>query len=716
MAHANCLRPAMVSAIACLLLGAQTSMSQTVSLSSPGGNVSAQVKVVAGQLTYNLVRDGVTVIEDSRMGITVNSANLGLNPIFGTPTTTVINQTYASNAGVHATTVNYCNETTLPVIAGGRNYNLVLRLYDDGLAYRYVVPGSGTQTVNGESTSWKLPQDSMVYYQNNTAAYEGDSYKATAQSIGATYTYLGTTSPLNIGGPFTAKLPNNGGYVAITEGALYKYSGMTYKSAGTGTRTFNAQFEDNASGWSVTGTVTTPWRLAITSQNLNGLVNSDMVANVNPAPSTSTDWSFVKPGRSVWSWWSNSSSPRDYNTQIRFIDQAAQLGFQYTLLDEGWEQMANLDTLLSHASSKNVGVWVWKSNGAWSTDTSSNSFFNWCKTKGIKGVKIDFMDSESRDKIVWYEQTLQAAAKFGIMVNFHGANKPTGESRQYPNEMTREGIKGLEHSRDWYWFHGANNTTMPFTRFLAGAGDFTPCTLDPAHLPYMSFAHQLATTIVFTSPVTHWADDPSKYLTEDPANRHLDVLKYIPTMWDETVVLPGSEPMSLAAYARRTGADWFIGVLNGELPAVKNLNFDLTFLTPGTHYKAILLKDNLSTNVAFLRQDKDAQGNALVLSAADALNFAIRGDGGFVARLIALTPGDANADGKVDVGDLGVLGANYGGSGKKWVTADFNDDGQVDVGDLGILGANYGQTTASQVPEPATLSLLVLGLLGLRRR
>lgn len=714
------LLPACAACLAAVLLSAPATLpAQTVNLASPGGAIVAEVKIVAGRLTYNLRRDGQTVLEDSALGVTVDGVDLGLNAVLGTPTVTEIHETYVSTGGVHASAVNHCREMTLPVTAGGRQYSLVLRAYDDGLAYRYVVPGQGTRTVAGEASSWKLPAGATAYYQwdstsstGATTNYEGDPRRLAVELLDThAQNHLGRTIPLNIGGPVTVKLPG-GGYAAITEGALYDYSGMTLKPAGLNTRTLRAQFEDDAGGFTVSGTVTTPWRITMAAADLNGLVNSDIVHNVSPPPDPGRDWSFVRPGRAVWSWWADGNSPRSASAQRAYIDHAAALGFEYVLIDEGWPSMSTtaFDGVLDHARQKGVGVWVWKANGSWSTQTGPGSFYAWCNDKGIVGVKIDFMDSESKAKIDWYEQTLQAAAAHGIMINFHGANKPAGESRTYPNEVTREGVKGLEHYRNWYWYHGTNNATLPFTRFLAGHADFTPCTLDPGHLPYQSFAHQLATTILFTSPLQHWADDPANYRDEDPANRHLDVLTHIPTMWDQTLVLDGSEIMELAAFARRQDRDWFIGVVNG-LPDGRTLPIDLAFLE-GPMYKAILLSDNPSNRHAFVRTEQ-------LVGPSDALSAVLRGDGGFVAWLIALDAGDANADLRVDLEDLAALAAHWNGPGG-WRQGDFDGDGAVTLRDLAMLATSWNQGVPAgeamafeaalaqfpAIPEPATALLL----------
>jgi alpha-glucosidase len=218
-------------------------------------------------------------------------------------------------------------------------------------------------------------------------------------------------------------------------------------------------------------------------------------------------------------------------------------------------------------------------------------FFKRCKDAGAVGVKIDFMDSESKDRIDFYTGVLQDAAQAKLMINFHGANKPTGEDRTWPNEMTREGIRGLEYNK-WDALPPDHYASLPFTRFLAGHGDFTPCTFNPRSLKGTTVTFQLATAVIYTSPVINWADNPNFYL-ESPA---LELIKRIPSVWDQTIVLPGCKIGELAGFARRKGNDWFIGVINGSNNK-QEFGFDLSFLGK-SNYKAMIARDKTGERTA----------------------------------------------------------------------------------------------------------------------
>lgn len=595
-----------------------------VALTSPGGTIKASIRVIPGnRLSYQVERVGRTVIEWSPLGIVVDELDLGLGTeLAGEPVLAAIRESYPI-FGNHAMALNDCRSALIPLLHAPSKtaWKLELRVADDGMAFRYLIPSVGPRTIGGEASGFKLPKAARVFYQTNTLNYEGAIQNAMSEDLSGV-----------MGLPVTIKLAE-GGFAALAEAAVYDYSGMTIKAAGD--RTLAALFEDDKS-WrpspSADGFIRSPWRVVMAGETLGDLVNCDLLYNLNPPPSPElfADSSWIKPGRALWSWWSEGTGNPALTR--KYIDAAQRLGFEYVLLDEGWEfwghagldKWGAISDLSAYAGARGVKLWVWKRWKKLGNASYRNEFMAKVRAAGAVGVKIDFMDRESRERINFYEAALTDAARHRLMVNFHGANKPAGESRTYPHELTREGVRGLEYNKGGVTFLPARyNAALPFTRFLAGPGDYTPVTFDPRRMGKTSFAHQLACPLAFLSPLTHWADRPENYLENPATAPALEVIKAMPTVWDQTIVLPGSEIGECAVFARRSGKTWFIGALNSENP--RDLSLALAFLQPG-QYRALLLADHPDANDAFQRSEK-------TLGPADTLPVKMRDGGGFVAML-----------------------------------------------------------------------------------
>ncbi|MEN6578550.1 MAG: glycoside hydrolase family 97 catalytic domain-containing protein [Phycisphaerales bacterium] len=614
----------------CMMAGA-SGQSEGMVVKSPDGRLAMWVGVDgAGQLTYRLDREGQAVVAASPLGVTIDGVALGRGVAPGRPERWAVDETYLCR-GVHSKARNYFNGVKVPVAhkPSGRAYTLEVRVFNDGVGFRYVVPGEGKHRVAGEDTAFVLPEGCGVWYQTNTKNYEGIHERAAIEELKQD-TFMGP--------PVIAELPEGGGYVALTEAALFDYSGMTLRAVGGPSRRLAAAFEDDTE-WELEGRIVSPWRVIIVTSDLNGLVNTDIISNLNEPPAVELDGAdWIRPGRGFWHWWSGTMGNWDsvaYDRQAGWVDHAANFGFEYYLIDAGWEETwpkpgkdkwVLLRELTQYASGKKVGIWVWK---RWKTGrtegiemeglddpASRREFFRRCKEAGVAGVKIDYMDSEAKAMVDFYTDVLKDAAVAQLMIDFHGANKPTGESRRYPHEMTREGVRGLEYNK-WSALPAGHYASLPFTRFVAGHGDFTPCTLNPEMLKGTTFAMQLATAVCYTSPVMFYADKPEVYLK----TQAVDVLKAIPSVWDETVVLPGSKIGELAAIARRSGERWFVGIINGG--AARSYSLDLAFLGRA-EYASVQLADAPQRPDDFVRTDAVVRGGTT-------LTVSMTTGGGFVA-------------------------------------------------------------------------------------
>ena len=605
-------------------------LAAVVHLISPNGAVSFDLdRADSGALTYAVSLDRHPVVTPSAIGIVVDGRKLGERVEVGKAEAYAIDESYPWR-GVHTPAVARCRGARIALtdIATRTGWSIDARACDDGAAFRYIVPGeSTTQRVPDEATEFRLPPSAIVWSHDFEGHYEGTHVR---REVAAVPDGLWAAPPLTI------KLPGGAGYASITESALAAYAGMGLR--GDGKNGFAAKLgheqpvsypyrlryrADDVTRLSkpaaIAGTITTPWRVVIAGRTLNALVNADIVHNLAPPPDPKlfADTSWIKPGRAVWRYLDGGENT--YDGLIQFNTLAQRLGFEYHVVEGIWQRWtdAQLRAFMDDAKQKGIGIWLWKSSQMLTTPADQRAFLDQARAVGAVGAKIDFFDHEAKEMIDRYQSLLREAAERRIMLNFHGANKPTGESRTWPNELTRESVLGFEHRGTWPW--GPHNTTLPFTRFLAGPADFTPVVFGDERRKDTSWAHQIATAIVFTSPLLVYGANPESLL----ANPAVDIIKAIPSVWDETIVLPASEIGEVAGFARRSGRTWFVAVLNG--PAARNVTIDLSFLPAGA-YDAIVGRDRSDAAGAIAMERS-------TITSGGSLSVDLRAGGGFIARL-----------------------------------------------------------------------------------
>ena len=536
-------------------------------LHSPSGAVTARLgTTVGGGLYYELDWNGKPLAGRSLMGVVVDGHDYGGTGTLVSPQFSEINEIY-SVPGVKNTSTNHAAVVSTVLSESGRAVATIeARAYDDGFAWRMKINGEGLRHVSRERSTWSLPAGTVWYGERNNAwklkSYAGEFISTAVDSLPQVSTQGPVQAP-----PLVIEVPGRG-YELITEAALINYSGMRLEA--TGGRNLRVNFIEGINGFDVLGTVQTPWRVTLLANDLNQLVNSDLITNLNPPPNRElySDVSYIRPGRSVWRWWSRQTGTPEQ--EMQFIDYAASLGFEYSLIDDGWDNWPDrwreMTAVCAYAKSRGVGVFAWKDyrylsspEGDW---RQLREFFDSAKEAGLAGVKIDFLNAESKDRIDFEHAALTIAAKHKMMIDFHGLQKPTGERRTYPNEISSEAVRGIELNKMAEGpITSAHNTALPFTRLVVGPADYTPLSLTwPGET---TWTHQLATAILFTSPLLVIAEDPEFLLKNADVAVALDFIKSIPSTWDETRVLPQSEIGKLAVIARRKGTTWYIGVLNG---------------------------------------------------------------------------------------------------------------------------------------------------------
>jgi len=603
---------------------------EEINVASPNGKVQFELLHEVEQLSYRVSLNNSPVLEKSQLGIVIDGIELSREVAVKKVAHYQIHEKYPTR-GVHSEAVNSCNgaRISLSHVASKTSYILEVRVFDNGIAFRHIVPGTGKR-VPDETTSFAVPAGSIVWFHDFEGHYEGIHAK---KEIAAVKQGEWAAPPLTI------KLPNSTGYAAITEAALMNYPGMGLQGGEQNTfkavlghalpvsHPFDLRYGKEeakrlAVPAAIDGEITTPWRIVMAGTDLNTLVNCDIISNVSPAPDKKlfpaglqTPW--VKPGRAVWKYLDGGDST--FEGMKEFSRLAGELGFEYNIVEGFWQKWTEdqMRELVDYSRQQKVGVWFWKHSKDLRSPANRENFFALCNRVGVVGAKIDFFDHEAKEIIDLYQALLRNAAEHKIMLEFHGANKPAGESRTWPNEMTREAIRGMEYRS--LQTRGVHNTTLPFTRFLAGHADYTPVHFGERRRE-TSWAHQIATAVIFTSPLLIYGAHPTNIL-QNPA---AELIKSIPSIWDETIVLSLSEIGEMAAFARRSGPRWFVAVMNGG--EAKTVTIPLSFLGGG-NYRALAARDVKDQADAVKVED------ILSIKASDSLSIELRPAGGFVARI-----------------------------------------------------------------------------------
>jgi alpha-glucosidase len=599
-------------------------------IASPNRRIRFNLSSDPARVRYFITLNNQPAIDSSIFSFLLDGIDLTSEVAFGKIERFRIRE-HNLTRGVHSRAVNNCNGARISFehARTKTNYVLEVRVFDDGAGFRFIIPGAGKR-VPDEASTWKLPAGSIVWFHDFEGHYEGIHHQKPIADVKDG----DWAAP-----PLTIKLPEGSGYAAITEAALMNYAGMGLRADGQRgfstvlghalpvSHPFDLRFgKEEARRLSqpaaIDGTITTPWRVIILGPDLNTLVNSDIVDNLSPPPDQTifpqglkTDW--VKPGRAVWRYLDGGENT--FAGIKEFSRLAGQLGFEYNVVEGLWQRWteAQMRELVDYSNQQNVKLWFWKHRRNLNTANEREEFFALLNRVGVAGAKIDFFDHEAKEVIDLYQALLRSAAEHRIMVEFHGANKPAGEARTWPNELTREAIRGLEYRSTT--LRSVHNTTLPFTRFLAGHADYTPVHFGERRRE-TSWAHQIASAIVFTSPLMIYGAHP-QHILDNPA---AGLIRTIPSVWDETIVLPPSEIGEVAAFARRSGDVWFVGIMNALTG--RTLRMPLSFLRTG-RYQAMLVRDQMDDPAAEKVEN-------VTVSRGENLIVRMRAGGGFVGRFM----------------------------------------------------------------------------------
>ncbi|ANW17914.1 glycoside hydrolase family 97 catalytic domain-containing protein [Streptomyces clavuligerus] len=573
-----------------------------------------------GSLTLAVERHGRTVLEPSPLGLLTERADLsrGLRPVSRSSRTVV--ERYRTTTGKSRDRRTRLAETRWGFrTADGTRLDLTVRVAPDGVAYRYTLPDTGaTGTVTGESSAFVLPAGSDSWLGRYRADNENlfTAYPAAAAPTGE---YM-----------MQSLFRTPGGHALIAESGLtgaYAGARLTHTAGSPvyGVRLWDARIAVDG------GRLDTPWRAVITGDPAR-ITRSTLIDDLAPA-SRVRDTSWVRPGPALWTWLAGGRpAGQSLPMQKAYADYAAARGWPYTVVDAGWyfdprqwdvtdpewERNSWIPELVRYGAARGVGVHVWIHYRDLDTAQERERWLPVLHRWGVKGVKIDFMDSESQDRLRWYDEILPATAEHRLLVNFHGSTIPKGMQRTWPHVMTLEGVNGEEKRVNT----AEHLTILPFTRNVIGSMDFTPGSFHrPARPNAASDAGELGLAVLYESGVQNLSGTPESYDARPEARRFLERL---PAAWDETRLLTGA-PGTLAVLARRAGPRWFLGAIQAG-PA-------RTVEVPLRIGRGRWLVETVTDGPSGLRREtRPAHGGAT-------LTLPVVADGGFAATACRWHPG-----------------------------------------------------------------------------
>jgi alpha-glucosidase len=620
-------------------------------LACPDNNL--RLKVDVGQkILYSLDYKSTQLIKPSPISLTLNGNRiLGANPEVVDVKRRSVDEQIIPVVRVKSKVIADKFDEISIEFKGG--FKLIFRAYDDGAAYRFVTDIDGQIEVVAEEATFNFTRNHGIYFPEEQSFQSHSEREYKHLKLGAISDKMFCYVPALVE-------VEDGPKVLITEAGLEDYPGLYLR--GGGNNSLHGKFpayplaERARNDRDVpvtkradfiaktTGRRSFPWRVLIVAEKDGDLIESQMVYKL-ARPCQLDDTSWIKPGKVAWDWWNalnlygvDFRAGINTETYKYYIDFAAKYGIDYIIFDEGWYVLGDLtkvvdgmdmEELFRYAKSKNIGIIPWV---IWKTlddqlDVAMDQFERW----GAKGLKVDFMQRDDQLMVNYYHKIAKETARRHMLVDFHGAYKPTGLRRAYPNVITREGVRGLEHSK---WSTDANpehNLTIPFLRMVAGPMDYTPGAMinaqkqnfKPIFNRPMSMGtrcHQLAMYVVYESPLQMLSDSPSNYLREPEC---MEFLARVPTVWDQTKVLD-AKVADYVLVARKNGDEWYVGAMTDWTG--RELTIDFSFLEPGQHTIDIY-KDGINAD----RFGNDYKKETKTVSNRDKMKIKLAPGGGWAA-------------------------------------------------------------------------------------
>ena len=623
--------------------------SQNYLATSPDKKINVTINN-SEKLTYAVTFNGKDLIQESSLGFEFKnepSMNRGFAVIDHREK--VVNETWKPVVkSKHAVVVNNFSELQLLLHEKSglmRQMELTFRVYNDGVAFRtklFRSEKNGNRQITKELTTFKIPGNPkawVVEYGKYSTSQESEFFERPLSYV-SDKTIAGLPMLLDYG---------NQCWVAITEAVIDNYPafyiGTNGKQNVLTTKLVPLPGEDEAGVKArFNDEVYTPWRVIMVGDNPGKLIESEIVQNLNE-PCSITDPSWIKPGISAWDHWWSGEVKMEMAVIKQYIDFASEMGWPYMLVDWQWygkyavpeaditkeAPQINMAELIRYANTKNVKLILWLYNSDVNRNSAYKKAFPLYQKWGIAGIKIDFMDRDDQDMVNWYHDIIKCAAENHLLVDFHGAYKPDGIIRTYPNMITREGVMGNEYYKFSDKMSPEHNVKLAFTRMLAGQMDYTPGGFlnvtkaeyknqSPA-LVWNTRAAELSKFVIYESPLTVVCDHPDHIVNQPGA----EFLKIVPTTWDDIHFLDGY-PGDFVALAKKTGKDWFVGIMNNS--KMKEVTIKLDFIQSGSLLMEIWA-DADDANVS----PKNLKISSQYVSQGDVITVKMANNGGWVARI-----------------------------------------------------------------------------------
>lgn len=640
------------------------SAQQNLSISSPDGKLKFSLKVTPENISYEVNYKKQPLVENSSLGFSFDNGEFGSNLKVGKVRRKSIDETYELVVGKVSTARNHCNEMVVPLqekVSPGRLINLVVRAFNDGIAFRYEFPeqeGWNSYVMYDEKTQFRLsgnPMALLMYLPGYINTHEG------------VYTHTGYDKIAKkrlIEMPVTLEF-ENGVFMSITEAAIRDYAGMYLVKEKDA---FAGKLSPRLGQEKIKVEINefphrTPWRVISVSDRIGGLLETNILTSLNE-PCKIEDTSWIKPCRTTFTWWNGNVVPdstfspgNNFETNKYYIDFAARNGLDahgiYGYAETPWYYddnfnfgwagpnaditrpipCLNMPRIADYAKSKGVGIHLWVH---WRPlyDKLEEAFALYEKW-GVKGLMVDFLDRDDQEMICIQEDILKAAAKHRLFIQFHGSSKPSGLTRTYPNEFTREGTLNYEVCKWDTLVNADHDISIPFTRLLAGPADyhlggFRALPRSKFKIQYVNpyvmstRCHMMAMYVVLENHLTSLCDKPEAY----EGQPGFEVLRTVPGTWDE-ISVPLAEFNKYVTVARRSGTDWWVGTLNDG--TARTLNLKLDFLGNGK-YQAEIYTDAPDVDENPNHLNKETR----TVTRKDVIELPLAADGGSVLRISKL--------------------------------------------------------------------------------